>query len=95
MPKTEEWLDCGPEFPGHQASSLGRIKNPKGKILTPRPHNGALRVDIGKRAVMVHDVILKTFSGNPPNLNYRVKHLNEDRTDNREENLMWAQRKAS
>ncbi|UVK62215.1 HNH endonuclease [Mycobacterium phage Quallification] len=52
-------------------------------------------MDIGKRAVMVHDVILKTFSGNPPNLNYRVKHLNEDRTDNREENLMWAQRKAS
>lgn len=38
---------------------------------------------------MVHDLVARAFYGIPPQ-GYRVKHLNEDLSDNRAENLAWA-----
>lgn len=84
------------EFPGYLASSEGHViscKNGKNKILVERPKtNGYLYVTLSKKgkhySLRLHRIIAKTFIPNPKQLP-QVNHINENKADNRVENLMW------
>jgi len=97
----EEWRPIE-GFPRYQISNYGRIRsytNPKKpKIL--RPHqlkNGYLMVHLAKgeewgsnqtECVRIHKLVADAFIPNPQN-KCHIRHINQDRTDNRVENLRW------
>lgn len=95
---TEIWQDI-PDYPGYQASSQGRIRSFRKRGSPPRilkPSvipNGYLYVCLQQdgRSVSryVHRLVLLAFRGKPP-AGMTTRHLNNnDRTDNRLENLCW------
>jgi hypothetical protein len=77
-------------FPRYEASSLGRIRNTKtGRVLRPyRMRNGYLQVNLCRRSVTAHTIVLEAFLGPRP-AGCQAWHLNGDRADNRAENLIW------
>ena len=97
----EEWREIE-GFPRYQVSNYGRVKsftNPnKPKIL--RPHqlkSGYLMVHLAKgeewgsnetECVRIHKLVADAFIPNPLN-RCHIRHINQDRTDNRVENLRW------
>lgn len=103
----EEWRPIE-GFPRYEISNKGRVKsftNPKKpKIL--RPHqlkNGYLMVHLAKgeewgsnetECVRIHKLVANAFIPNPEN-KCHVRHINQDRTDNRVENLRWVTREES
>lgn len=103
----EEWKPIE-GFPRYEISNKGRVKsftNPKKpKIL--RPHqlkNGYLLVHLAKgeergsnetECVRIHKLVADAFIPNPQN-KCHVQHTNQDRTDNRVENLKWVTREES
>ena len=103
----EEWRPIE-DFPRYQISNKGRVKsftNPKKpKIL--RPHqlkNGYLMVHLAKgeewgsnetECVRIHKLVADAFIPNPQN-KCHVRHINQNRTDNRVENLKWVTREES
>ena len=103
----EEWRPIE-GFPRYEISNKGRVKsftNPKKpKIL--RPHqlkNGYLMVHLAKgeewgsnatECVRIHKLVADAFIPNPLN-RCHIRHINQDRTDNRVENLRWVTREES
>lgn len=84
-----------PGFAGYRASDAGQIKNKHDRLMRQRlAKNGAYRVDLGKATVMVHQLVLRAFTGHPTTKGFYPKHLNGDLSDNRLENLVWAGRPA-
>ena len=79
-----------PRYPKYEASSQGRIRYIKtGHILQPyRMRNGYLQVNLSRRSVLAHIVVLEAFAGVRPE-GHQASHLNGNRTDNRIENLVW------
>lgn len=92
-PKKDRRADI-PGLPGFQASLDGEIFDQEGlRLRRQRPAgNGAMQVHVGKTTRMVHDLVARAFHGCPVTGGYRVKHLNGDPSDNREENLVWTNR---
>ncbi len=85
-----------PGFSKYEASSLGRIRNIKKKLLIKPIINGAgycnsaISDDNNKTfGVAFHRIIALTFIDNPENKK-TVNHENKIRNDNRVENLSWA-----
>ena len=74
----------------YSVSASGEIRNDKtGRILKPRvSQKGYCTVDIDRKCVRVHRAVAEAFIPNPDNLP-QVNHKNEDKTDNRVENLEW------
>jgi len=76
------------------------IKCGKARVLklkqTYNKYNGYLTVQpyigLKKTAVQAHRLILTAFNGPAPEEGMECHHINEDRTDNRIENLMWVTR---
>ena len=59
-----------------------------GKIINPSIMNGYNYVCVGKKQIILHRIIAKTFIDNPNNL-LQVNHINGIKIDNRLINLEW------
>lgn len=91
-------------YPNYQVSNMGRVKRLSTgyyrrteKILKPQlQNNGYLHIKLSQKdktkCILVHRLIAQVFIPNPNNLP-QVNHINEDKTDNRVENLEWCDRK--
>ena len=91
-------------YPNYQVSNMGRVKRLSTgyyrrteKILRPQlQNNGYLHIKLSQKdktkCILVHRLIAQVFIPNPNNLP-QVNHINEDKTDNRVENLEWCDRK--
>ncbi len=84
-----------PDYPHYYASTDGEIYSEKtGKILKPSLSKfGYLRVTLRKNKrekhkIMVHRLVALAFIENPDKLP-QVNHINENKLDNRVENLEW------
>ena len=78
-------------FETYSVSNMGRVRNDgTGKVLKPQIERGYQRVHLypGGRWMRVHRLVALTFIPNPDNL-LQINHINEDKTDNRVENLEW------
>lgn len=83
----------------YEVSNIGRVKSlsyyggRNTMILKPiKTQNGYLRVHLAKDCVhkkrSIHRLVAEAFIPNPNNYKL-VNHINEDKTDNRVENLEW------
>ena len=77
-------------------SRYGNYRLHKGKVLSPaKDKNGYLKVNLcynGKdKIIRVHRLVTEAFIPNPDNLP-EVNHKDEDKTNNRVENLEWCDR---
>ena len=87
-------------YPNYQVSNMGRVKRLSTgyyrrteKILKPQSqNNGYLHIKLSQKdktkCILVHRLVAQVFIPNPNNLP-QVNHINEDKTDNRVENLEW------
>ena len=99
----EIWKDIEGYEGLYQISNLGRVKSlgnnktRKEKILkSSKNTNGYLLVNLHKEGKQkhyyIHRLVVIAFIPNPDNLS-QVNHINEDKTDNRVENLEWCDSK--
>ena len=87
------------EYPDYEASNYGNIRNQSThKQLMQRPNRdtGYMTIRLYKnkkvKSLSVHRLICKTFFGNPMG-NCEVAHLDNNKQNNRVENLIWASKK--
>ena len=91
---TEIWKAIDDRY---SVSNLGRVKSnyaSKERILKPFANkHGYLIVDIRhpnfRKSMQIHRLVAMAFIPNPDNLP-QINHKNEDKSDNRVENLRWA-----
>jgi hypothetical protein len=91
--KTEAW---GFEYAtkikdmNYYITKKGDVYNLKGhKLKTEISANGYARVSLSKhKKYLIHRLVAQTFIPNPKNLPH-VNHINENKLDNRVENLEW------
>ena len=76
----------------YEVYSDGKLKNLKtNKFLKGTIREGGVSVQIGNKKRMIHRLVGESFIPNPSNFSYII-HLNNDKTDNRIENLKWGMR---
>ena len=88
----EQWKQIE-DYEHYEVSTEGRVKNKKGEILKARKNeHGYLYVSLWKnnkgKNFRVNRLVAIAFIPNPNNYT-DVNHINEDKTDNRVENLEW------
>ena len=82
------------EHSGYEVSNFGNIKNIKtGRILKPSINNkGYLRfvvyINKKQKCFYIHRVVANNFIENKNNYN-EINHINENKLDNRVQNLEW------
>lgn len=96
---TEEWKDIKDYEGLYQVSNWGRVRslnyNHTGKIkirTNVKASGGYLKIGLNKNGLYknysIHRLVAETFIPNPLNLP-QVNHKNENKQDNRVENLEW------
>lgn len=98
--KNEKWKDIFGYDGMYQVSDLGRVRSKKyGKTRVLRPgklSTGYLTVvfckDGKQKSFFVHRLVAQAFIENDNIFNTEVNHINEDKTDNRVDNLEWCNR---
>lgn len=99
----EAWMPVADYEGFYEVSSFGRVRRSGGilrgrrnieGLLVPRPTRGGyLAVCLSRDGVVhqvkVHRLVLKAFSGPPPDAASETRHRNGNRTDNRAINLLW------
>lgn len=100
--KNEIWLPVEGYEGLYEVSNEGRVrslnynKTGETKILKPEESKGYLRVKLCKnrkvKRFLVHQLVAQAFVPNIFNLDV-VNHINEVKSDNRAENLMWVTQK--
>ena len=92
------------DYPNYMVSNMGRIKRLSTgyyrrteKILIPQlQNNGYLHIKLSQngkpKCFLLHRLVAQTFLPNPDNLP-QVNHKDEDKTNNRVDNLEWCDRK--
>lgn len=85
----EVWKDI-PEFDFYEVSNFGRVRNKKtGKFLKPQEsNNGYVRVYLSQKPYSIHRLVANAFIENPENKPC-VNHIDNDRHNNKTENLEW------
>lgn len=87
----ETWKPIKPEHidnkKNYMASSKGRIRSPKGKILNQNI-NDYYHITVGKTTLIAHRIIALTFIDNPDNKPF-VNHKDLNKLNNCIENLEW------
>ena len=106
--ETEIWRTVvikGEIYDKYQVSNLGRILSlnyrgtGKAKLMEPFDNgHGYLQVHLSKNKItknfLVHRLVAQTFIPNPNNLT-EVNHIDEDKTNNRVDNLEWKSHKGN
>ena len=83
-----------PNFPNYSVDSNGNVFNAKGKLLKPfESNNGYLRVSLCNakekhKCFSIHRLVANAFIPNPNSFT-QVNHINQNKKDNRMENLEW------
>ena len=74
-----------------QVSSLGRFKSSKGVIFTPKPRkSGYIQVFCNGKHHLIHRLMASAFALPKRDDQDTVDHINNDPSNNRLENLRWA-----
>ena len=100
MKNNEIWKDIEGYEGKYQVSNLGRVKSiryGKEKILSPSISNqGYIQVNLCKNGkqkwCLIHRLVALAFIPNPNNLP-QINHRDEDKTNNKVENLEWCDHK--
>lgn len=85
------------EYPNYEISNMGNVRRKGRKMLKPlfTKNTGYYMVclynEFGAKRVLIHRLVADAFLSNPNNYPV-VNHINEDKTDNRVENLEWCTR---
>ena len=92
--KSEIWKPIT-KAPGYEVSSLGRVKNPKGKILDPIQQKSGLLVSIQSHKKYIRHLVAEAFLSTPTNREeYFCINKNGDFTDNSSSNVEWVKKSA-
>lgn len=90
-----EWRTIA-EFPDYEVSDSGLVYSHKShkELRQSKQSNGYMTVELfnerGSKRVLVHRLVALAFIPNTGELP-QVNHINEDKADNRAENLEWVQ----
>ena len=87
----ELWADIEGFENEYQVSNSGKVRKLKGKVkeLNQGDSKGYKTVSFQRKTHLVHRLVCMAFNGPPSEDKNAVHHIDENKTNNTPENLMW------